>query len=217
MAAVSNGMESPAAEPVIADTGPSFLRTYALTYAIGAAWLAAEFVVLGTQPKYGFGTVYVAALSMPPVLTAICLLLVDRFGSMRTFAWRVLALSIVATTVSVISTVALTPVLILMFRGGVGRSLSATSILSAVSLVVVASPLVIELVVSSRSKRWLHATILVAGLAVVGVALSIALAPTGSLAAAMRLDQGEILMITSSWWLPVYALAAAYARRLGMA
>jgi hypothetical protein len=210
-------MESPSAERAPASDTPSFLRTYALTYAIGAAWLAAEFVVLGTQPKYDFGTVYVVALSMPPVLTAICLLLVDHFGSMRTFAWRVLALSIVATTVSVISTVALTPVLILRFREGVGHSLSATAILSAVSLVVVASPLVIELVAASRSQRWLHATILVVGLAVVGVALSIALAPTGSLAAAMRLDQGEILMITSSWWLPVYALAAAYARRLGMA
>lgn len=217
MADVSNGTESPSAEPVTESDTPPLWHTYALTYAIGAAWLAAEFAVLGTQPKYGFGTIYVAALSMPPVLTAICLLLVDRFGSMRTFAQRVLALSIVATTVSVISTVALTPVLILMFREGVGHSLSATAILSVVSLLVVASPLVVELVAASRAHRWLHATILVGGLAVVGVALSMASAPNGPLASSMRLDQGEILMITSSWWLPVYALTAAYARRLGMA
>jgi hypothetical protein len=216
MTAVSNGMESTAAASATANDTPSFLRTYALTYAIGAAWLAAGLVVLGTQPKYGFGTVYVAALSMPPVFTAVSLLVLDRFGSMRTFLWRALALSLVATTVSVLSTVLLTPVLILMFREGVGHSLWATALLSAVSLVV-ASPLVIEFVAASRSQRWLHATVLVAGLVVVGVALSMALAPTGSLASAMRLDQGEILMITSSWWLPVYAVAAAFARRLGMA
>jgi hypothetical protein len=89
--------------------------------------------------------------------------------------------------------------------------------LSAVSLVVVGSPLVVQLVVSARSGRWLDAGVLLLGIVVAGAALSMALAPTGALASSMRLDQGEILMITSSWWLPVYAIAAAYARRLGMA
>ena len=123
----------------------------------------------------------------------------------------------VATLASVVSTVLLTPFLVLMFREGVGRSLSATGAVSAVTLAVVAAPLLLELVAAVRSRRLLHASVLVAGLIVTAVAFSMALSPTGPLASSMRLDQGELLMITSSWWLPVYALAAALARRLGMA
>jgi hypothetical protein len=213
--------EEPSAAPEVRAPGdpgvPPFLRTYALAYAIGAVWLAAEVLLLGTQAKYAFTGAYDALLVLPPVLTAVCLLLVDRRGRARTLPLRALALSLVAGVTSVISTVVLTPVLVLMFREGVGRSLSATGTVSAISLVVVASPLVIELAAAARSRRWLHAGVLVAGLATAGVALSMALDPTGPLAVSMRLDQGELLMITSSWWLPVYALAAAYARRLGMA
>jgi MFS family permease len=198
-------------------TAPPFWRTYALSYAIGALLLAAEILVLGTQPKYGFGGVYTAAFALPPMLAAAGLLLVDRPGRARTLPLRALALAVTAGLVSVLSTVLLTPFLVLMFREGVGHSLSATGMLSAVSLVVVAVPLVIELWPSGRSGRWLHVALLMAGVTVVGVALSMALAPTGALASSMRLDQGELLMITSSWWLPVYALTVAYARRIGMA
>lgn len=201
----------------IAPEAPRFWRTYALAYAIGAMLLAAEVVLLGTQAKYSFTGVYDALLVAPPLLTAFLVLLVDPHGTGRTLPLRAVLLSVTAGVVSVLSTVLVTPLLILMFREGVGRSLTATGMLSAASLVVVGSPLVIELVASGRSRRWMHAGILVLGLAVIGAALSMALAPTGALAAAMRLDQGEILMITSSWWLPVYAVAAAYARRIGMA
>lgn len=197
--------------------GPRFWRTYALTYAIGAVLLAAEVVLLGTQAKYAFTGVYDALLVAPPLLTAACVLLVDPHGPIRTLPLRALLLTVTATLVSVLSTVLATPLLILMFFGGVGRSLTATGTLSAVSLVVVGSPLVVELVASGRSRRWVHAGVLALGIAVIGAAVSMALAPTGALASSLRLDQGEILMITSSWWLPVYALTAAYARRLGMA
>jgi hypothetical protein len=196
---------------------PRFWRTYALAYAIGAFWLAAELLALGTQPKYAFTGPYDVLLVLPPVLTALCLLAVDRFGSTRTFALRAAVLALAAGVTSVISTVVLTPVLVLMFREGVGRSLSATGAVSAVSLVIVAAPLVPELVASARSRRWLHTGIVVVGLSTVAVAVAMALSPTGPLASAMRLDQGELLMITSSWWLPVYALAAAFVRKLGMA
>jgi hypothetical protein len=196
---------------------PRFWRTYALTYAIGALWLAAEVVLLGTQATLAFTGVYDALLVLPPLLTALCLLLVDHRGPWRTLPLRVVVLSMVAGVSSVVSTVFLTPLLVLMFHEGVGRSLSATGIVSAVSLVIVASPLVVQLVISGRSRRWLHAGVLVAGIVVAAIALSMALAPAGPLASSLRLDQGEILMITSSWWLPVYAIAAALARRYGMA
>jgi hypothetical protein len=88
---------------------------------------------------------------------------------------------------------------------------------SAVTLAIVAAPLFVELVAAARSHRLAHAGVLAAGLAVTGVAFAMALAPAGPLATSLRLDQGELLMITSSWWLPVYALTAAFARRLGMA
>ncbi|HEY5467501.1 MAG TPA: hypothetical protein VIK85_00155 [Coriobacteriia bacterium] len=197
--------------------GPPALRTYALGYAIGAIFLAFEIPLLGLQPKYAFDGVYLAAFALPPVLTAFTLLLVDSPGRPRTLPLRALVLFAVTTLASVVSTVLLTPLLVLMFREGVGRSLSATGAVSAVTLAVVAAPLVVELVAASRSRRLLHASVLVAGLAVTAVAFSMALWPTGPLASSMRLDQGELLMITSSWWLPVYALAAAFARRLGMA
>lgn len=195
---------------------PGFWRTYALTYAIGAVWLALEILTLGTQPKYDFGTVYTIAFALPPFLTAFSLLLVDRSGPGRTLIWRGLALAVVGGLVSVLSTVAITPVLILMFHARIGFSLSASATVSVVSLIVLAVPLVIELVASGRSRRWLHAAVLVLGIAVVGVALAMAFAPTGPLASQLRLDQGELLMITSSWWLPVYALTVAYARRIGL-
>lgn len=196
---------------------PGLLRTYALTYAIGAVWLAVEVLMLGTESKYAFTAAYDAYLTLPPMLTALCLLLVDRFGPLRSVPVRTLILSIVAGVISVISTVVLTPVLALMFREGVGHSLVATAILSAATLAVVTSPLLIEIVAAVRTQRWLHVTVLLAGIAVAAVAFSMALSPTGALAASMRLDQGEILMITSSWWLPVYALAAAFTRRAGLA
>lgn len=197
--------------------GPPALRTYALGYAIGAIFLAFEIPLLGLQPKYAFDGIYLAAFVLPPVLTAFTLLLVDSPGRLRTLPLRALLLFAVATLASVVSTVLLTPFLVLMFREGVGRSLSATGAVSAVTLAVVAAPLLLELVAAVRSHRLLHASVLVAGLIVTAVAFSMALSPTGPLASSMRLDQGELLMITSSWWLPVYALAAALARRLGMA
>ena len=197
--------------------GPPALRTYALAYAIGIIFLAFEIPLLGLQPKYAFDGMYLAAFVLPPILTAIALLLVDAPGQMRTLPLRALVLFGVAGLASVVSTVLLTPFLVLMFREGVGRSLSATGAVSAVTLAIVAAPLVVELVGAVRSHRPTHAGVLVAGLAVTAVAFSMALAPTGALAGSMRLDQGELLMITSSWWLPAYALAAAYARRLGMA
>lgn len=205
------------AETTAAARGPLFWRTYSLAYAIGAVFLTAEVVLLGTQTKYSFTSAYDALLVAPPLLTALVLLLVERYGPAGTLALRTVLLSVTASVASVLSTVLVTPLLVLMFREGVGRDLTATGMLSAVSLVVVGSPLVVQLVVSARSGRWLDAGVLLLGIVVAGAALSMALAPTGALASSMRLDQGEILMITSSWWLPVYAIAAAYARRLGMA
>lgn len=200
-----------------AEITPPFWRTYALAYAIGAVWLAVEIPLLGLQPKYEFSGIYLAAFVLPPLLTVACLLFIDAPGKVRTLAFRVLVLFLVASVASVVSTVLLTPLLVLMFREGVGRSLEATGAVSAISLAVVAAPVVVQLVPAVRSGRWLHASVLVLGLAVTGVIFSMALDPTGQLAAAMRLDQGQLLMITSSWWLPVYALAAGLARRAGMA
>ncbi len=217
MEAMAEMSKSIARPDVDTQDTPPLLRTYSLAYALGALFLAIEMFVLGTQSKYAFTDVYMIALVMPPVLTALSLLLVDRYGKARTLPLRMVVLTLVASVVSIISTVVLTPFLILMFREGVGRNLSATGALSAVSLAIVSAPLVVELVRFVKAGLWLRAALMVAGLIVVAVALSMALAPTGPLASSMRLDQGELLMITSSWWLPVYALSAAYARRFGMA
>jgi hypothetical protein len=91
--------------------GPPALRTYALAYAIGAIFLAFEIPLLGLAPKYAFDGIYLAAFVLPPALTAIVLLLVDAPGRMRTLPLRALVLFTVATLVSVVSTVLLTPVL----------------------------------------------------------------------------------------------------------
>ena len=198
------------------DTAPA-LRTYSLAYAIGAIFLALEIPLLGLQAKYAFEGVYLAAFTLPPVLTALTLLLLDTPGRMRTLPWRVFVLFVVASLAAVVSTVLLTPLLVLMFREGVGRSLSATGTISAVTLAIVAAPLFLELAAAVRSHRFAHAGVLVAGLAITAVAFSMAVDPAGALASSLRLDQGELLMITSSWWLPVYALTAAFARRIGMA
>lgn len=196
---------------------PPVLRTYSLAYAIGAIFLALEIPLLGLQAKYAFEGIYLAAFTLPPVLTALTLLFLDTPGTMRTLPWRVLVLSVVASLAAVVSTVLLTPLLVLMFREGVGRSLSATGAVSGVTLAIVAAPLFLELVAAVRSHRFVHAGALIAGLAVTAVAFSMALDPGGALASSLRSDQAELLMITASWWLPVYALTAALARRIGMA
>jgi hypothetical protein len=179
--------------------------------------LALEIPLLGLQPKYDFTGLYLAAFALPPVLTAFGLLVADSPGNRRTLLLRALVLFVVAGLASVISTVALTPVLILMFREGVGHSLAASGAVSAVSLAAVAWPLLVELLVAVRSHRPTHTAILAAGIAVTAVAFAMAVTPGGALASSLRLDQAQLLMITSSWWLPVYAIAAGFARRFGMA
>jgi hypothetical protein len=200
-----------------ADDTPARLDTYALSYAFGIVWLAVAMILLGTRPLFAFDGLYDALLVLPPFATAACVLLADHRGQFRTLALRTVLLATVAGVVSVLSTVVLTPFLVLMFREGVGWNLGLTGTISAVTLVAVASPMLIVLVTSVRRGTFGRAAIMVAGLAVTGVVLAMALAPGGPVASLMRLDQAEITMITASWWLPVYALAAAVSRRLGVA
>jgi FlaA1/EpsC-like NDP-sugar epimerase len=206
-----------AAPPDCAGDGPRWLDTYALAYAFGIVWLAIAMVALGIRPLFEFDAGYDALLVMPPLATALCVLIADRHGTVRSLPWRALALATVSGVVSVLSTVLLTPFLVLMFRQGVGYNLGASGAIAASALVVVASPMIVCLVTSVRRKLFGRALVLLVGLAVAGVALAMALAPGGPIAALMRLDQAEITMITSSWWLPVYAATAAFARRLGLA
>jgi hypothetical protein len=196
------------------DAKPAFLHTYALVYAMGAVWLGAEIALIGTQQPYTFTGTYMTAFILPPFLTVIGLLLLDRPGSLRTMPWRVLAITTVAGLASILSTVLLTPLLALMFRERVGFSLTATGMVSWVSLLLVSWPLLVELVSAVRSGRLLQAAALALGVVVTGVYLAMALDPSGSLATSMHRDQGAFLMVTSSWILPVFAAAVAYIRRL---
>jgi len=199
------------------DAAPRWWDTYSLSYAFGIMWLAVTLVGLGTQPNLSFNAVYDLLLILPPVATAICVLLVDPSGTLRSLPFRAVILFTVAGVVSVLSTVLLTPLLVIMFRGGVGNDLGLSGLISAISLAIVGSPMVFALVDAVRKGRWVWVGVLVLGLGAGGVALAMALAPGGPLASLLRLDQAEILMITVSWWLPWYAAASAFARRLGMA
>ena len=199
------------------DAPARWLDTYALSYAFGLVWLALAIVLMGTRPLFAFDAVYDLLLVFPPVFTAAFVLLVDRYGTLGSLVWRIPLLATVAGTVSILSTVVLTPLLAYMFRQGVGRDARVTGIISAVSLAVVAWPMAFSIVSGVRARRWVRVAALVAGLAVGTVAMVLALTPGGPLAASLRLDQAEIVMITVSWWLPVFAAASATARRLGMA
>jgi len=199
-----------------AEATPRWLDTYALTYAFGVMWLAVGLIGIGTQPDGSFNAIYDAFMALPPVATAFCVLLADRSGSMPSLPLRGVVLATVAGVISVISTVLLTPLLVLMFREGVGHSLSLTGLISLITQVVVASPMVFALVSAARRGRWAWVAVLALGLGTGGVAPAMALAPGGSLATLLRVDQSEIMMITVSWWLPVYAATAAFARRLGL-
>jgi hypothetical protein len=196
---------------------PRWWDTYSLAYAFGIMWLAVTLIGLGTQPNLSFNAVYDLLLFLPPVATAICVLIVDPSGTLRSLPFRALVLMTVAGVVSVLSTVLLTPLLVVMFRGGVGHDLGLSGLVSTISLLIVGSPMVFSLVDAVRRGRWAWVVVLALGLCASGVALAMALAPGGPLASLLRLDQGEILMITASWWLPWYAASAAFARRLGMA
>ena len=216
-------MDNDETTPAVPDSGPSrdagvpgWLDTYSLAYAFGLVWLALELALMGLRPLFAFDIPYDFLLVFPPFMTALCVLLVDRYGSRRSLLWRVPLLATVAAIVSVLSTVVLTPFLALSFRQGVGRDARVTGIISAIALVAVGWPMIAGLVSNVRKRRWVHVASLVVGLAFGAVALLMALNPNGPLAASLRLDQAEIEMITASWWLPVFALAAAYARRIGL-
>jgi hypothetical protein len=58
---------------------------------------------------------------------------------------------------------------------------------------------------------------LLAGIGVAVIALAMALDATGPLATSMRLDQARIMMVVSSFWLPVYAGTSALVREAGLA
>ena len=203
---------SDAAEP--SDAKPPFLHTYALVYAMGAVWLGVEIALIGTQQLYTFTGTYMAAFMFPPLLTVIGLVSLDRRGSIRTMPWRVLAIATVAGLASILSTVLLTPLLALMFREGVGHSLTATGAVSWISLLLVSWPMAVEFVSAVRAGRLAQAGALVCGLVVTAVYLTLALDPSGSLATSLHRDQGAFLMVTSSWILPVFAVAVASIRRL---
>jgi FlaA1/EpsC-like NDP-sugar epimerase len=208
---------APAASLEIDGDAPRLLDTYALAYAFGIVWLALAMLAIGTLPLFAFDGVYDTLLVLPPVATAVCVLLADRRGPLRSLPLHVVLLATVAGVVSVLSTVVLTPLLVIMFREGVGRDLKVTGLISAVTILVVASPLVFALVSNARRRRFGRATVMLAGLAVAGVALAMAFDPGGPIASLMRLDQSEITMITVLWWLPCYAAAAACARHFGLA
>lgn len=214
-AAIQTGHMQAATDETL--TAPRWWDTYALTYAFGLLWLAFALIGIGTQPSGSFNAIYDFLLFLPPVATALCVLLVDPGGSWRSLPLRALVLATVAGVTSVVSTVLLTPLLAFMFREGVGHNLPLTGLISTISLVIVGSPMAVMLVDALRKGRWPRVLVLVAGLAVGGVALAMALAPGGPVASLLRVDQSEVLMITVSWWLPVYAATAAFARRLGMA
>jgi hypothetical protein len=197
-----------------ANARPSFLHTYALVYALGAVWLAVEIALIGTQKPYTFTGTYMAAFMFPPFFTIIGLLVLEPRGAARTFPMRVLGLTAVAGLVSILSTVLLTPLLVLMFREGIGHSLTATGAVSWASLMLVSWPMLVELVAAVRSGRLLQASALVTGLIATAVFLVMALDPSGSLASSLHRDQGAFLMVTSSWILPVFAATVAYIRRL---
>lgn len=203
--------------PAECEEAPRWFDTYALTYAVGMVWLAVSMVVLGGSRLYAFDGLYDFLLTLPPLATALCVVLIDRRGSWRWLPVRALLLATVAGVVSVLSTVLLTPLLALMFRERVGWNLPVAGLVSLVSLVAVASPVAVGLVTSAVRGSYGRALALAAGLAVAAVAVAMAAAPGGAVASMMRLDQAEITMIVSSWWLPFYAAAAAYARRLGIA
>lgn len=196
---------------------PRLLDTYALAYASGIVWLFIAMVLLGAQKSFSFDAGYDFTLTFPPFATALTVLLLDRRGTAASLLWKVPLFATVCGVASALSTVILTPLLIAMFRGGVTGNLGLTGIVASIALVVVSLPVVAGVVSAARRQAWGRAVVLVVGVLAAAIALAMALDPMGALATSMRLDQAEITMVTAAWWLPFFALTAAYARRLGVA
>jgi hypothetical protein len=196
---------------------PHWLDTYAITYAIGMVWLAVTIALMGESPSLALTDTNGLLLILPPVFTGLCVLLLDRTGPLRSLAWQVPLLISIASVIGLISTVLLTPALVVMFREGVGRNPHIAGIIWAVPLTIVAAPMLFSLVGALRTRRSGHALVLSVGLALAVLTLIMALTPGGALSSALRPLQAEITTITVSWWLPFYAAAVAYARRMEMA
>lgn len=191
---------------------PGRLETYGLAYASGIVWLAIAAVLLGSQKQFAFNGAYDLLLAFPPFATAATVLLVDRRGRWATFPFRAALMAVVCGIASACSTVVLAPLLILMFRSGITGNLGVTGTIASVVLAVVASPVVFATVNAFRAGEYGRVIVLVTGLLVTFVALAMTLDPMGALASSMRLDQARIIMVVSAWWLPVYALVAAFLR-----
>jgi len=195
---------------------PGRLDTYALTYAIGIAWLLLAMVLLGAQKTFAFDGIYDALLTLPPLATALGVLVIDRRSGWLALPLNALLLATVCGIASALSTVLLTPFLVLMFRERITGNLGLTGAIASVVLIVVVAPVAVALVRALKAQTLGRVFVLAIGLVVAGVALAMTLDPTGALASSMRLDQARIMMVAASWLLPFYALTAAYVRSAGL-
>jgi hypothetical protein len=196
---------------------PRFFDTYGVSYALGLLFLLPAIFLIGTQPLYSFNALYTTVLAIPPVAASFCLLATDPPGAgRRHLVPRGALLTVLATIGSVLALVAGTPVVILLFREGVGHSQATTALISSAGLAFVSAPMLWSLVRHVRAGAWVRVGVLVLAVAAMGTVIALTLSPGGILVDSMRRDQGEIMMGLLEWCLPAFAVTTAFLRSSGL-
>lgn len=209
-----------AAAPVSSkETGrtAAFFATYGVSYALGLLFLLPAVLLIGTQPLYSFTTFYTAMLTIPPIAASLLLLATEPVAEdRRNLLGRGAMLAVFATLGSILALFAGTPVVILMFREGVGHSQATTALISAAGLAFVSAPMVWSLVAHARKGAWVRVGVLVAGIVAMGVVIALTTSDGGFLVDSMRKDQAQIMMGLLEWCLPAFAVTTAFVRRSGL-
>lgn len=199
------------------DRASGFLDIYGTSYAFGLLFLIPAILLVGSQPLYSFTTFYTAMLAVPPIAASVCLLATEpTVEGRRRILSRSALLIVFATTGSILAIMVGAPVVILLFREGVGHSQATTGLVSAAGLVLVSAPMLWSLVNNVRAGAWARTVVLLLAIAAMVVVLALTLAGGGFLVDSMRRDQAQIMMGLLEWGLPAFALTTGFVRHSGL-
>lgn len=206
----------PVSAVVAVDETPRMLDTYALVYAFTLMWTVIALLALSRLGLYSYTPAYAVLMMLPPGLGVTSLLLTEkREGSARALLGRAALLTVLAAAGSVA----------FIFGGMLALPIVIDSVVSHLAgaapfaiglLAVLTAPLVISLVREVRAGSWLRATVVLAALGIVGVALYTSATPSRLIVDSLRRDQMSFFMGALNWYLPAYALAAAILRKVGL-
>lgn len=208
-------------EPQTEHATPRILDTYGLVYAFTALLLVPGLLAIERWSIETFSPGYLALISIPFLLGPAVVFALDSKDAPRTLAVRSAVLAPLAAFTGVtLLFVAMMTVTIPMTYFFVPENFAVLTVLSALSVALLAAPLVISLVARVRegfsAAGIVQIAALVAALGMIAWVIVMTLRPGDTLGTFLRKDVIEHFIGAFTWYLPALALAAGVWRRTGI-